>query len=78
MQQQLRKWRKILSKYNRPHFKQIPHLMGYLGKCQETGELLPDPYINEWVTELKLVIRRAHEEDQLALVSLHDTLMNIK
>lgn len=75
-------WRKTLSKYYHAprykHLKQLPHLLGYLKHCESVGELLSDPYMGEWVTELKILIRRAHEEDQLVLVSLHDTLSQMK
>lgn len=75
-------WRKTLSKYyHAPRYKhltQIPHILGYLKNCECAGELLHDPYIDSWIADLKLLIKRAREEDQLALVSLHDALLEIK
>lgn len=76
----IRAWRQILAHYRRQprfkHLKQITHLLGYLKHCEQVGELLYDSYAQEWRNDLRLLIRRAREEDQLALVSLYDALQH--
>lgn len=79
-QQDIRTWHTILRKYQRKPFTQhgASHLMGYLRRCAELGELQPDPYIPQWLDCIRLIIRRSQqEENELALVSLYHALKDI-
>jgi len=81
MEQDIRAWRALISHYFRTkqykYLKQLPHLLGYLKRCEAAGKLEYDPYANDWRKDLRLLILRAHEDHQLALVSLYEQLAKL-
>jgi len=75
MEQSIRAWLAILHQYAQlKPYAQLRHLQGYLKRCGELGELLPDPYIPLWREALRRLIPRACEHHQIALVTLYETL----
>jgi hypothetical protein len=69
-------WHKTVARYNRKPYTQhgAAHLVGYLRRCADVGELQPDPYVSQWRECIKLIIKRDRPEDELKLVSLYHAL----
>lgn len=72
----IRAWRNTLAKYARlKPYNQLQHTIGYLRRCEAYGDLLPDPYIGQWVDVLRYLINRAQEDDQIVLVTIREELI---
>jgi hypothetical protein len=70
-------WHKTIARYNRKPYTQYgaAHLLGYLRRCADVGELQTDPYVCQWRECVKLIIKRNRPEaDELKLVSLYHAL----
>jgi hypothetical protein len=70
-------WHKTMTRYDRKPYTQygVTHLIGYLRRCADIGELQPDPYVNQWRECVKLIIKRDRPEtDELKLISLYHAL----
>jgi len=70
-------WHKTIARYNRKPYTQYgaAHLLGYLRRCADVGELQTDPYVRQWCECVKLIIKRDRPEaDELKLVSLYHAL----
>jgi len=70
-------WHKTVARYNRKPYTQYgaAHLIGYLRRCADVGELQPDPHIPQWCACIKLVIMRDRPDtDELKLISLYHAL----
>ena len=70
-------WHKTIARYNRKPYTQygVAHLVGYLRRCADVGELQPDPHIPQWRACIKLVIMRDRPDtDELKLISLYHAL----
>jgi len=70
-------WHKTVARYDRKPYTQhgIAHLIGYLRRCADVGELQTDPYVRQWCECVKLIIKRDRPEaDELKLVSLYHAL----
>ena len=71
-------WHKTLKRYadSKPYKGMgAQHLLGYLRRCADVGELQPDPHVRQWRECIKLIIRRTQsQEDELKLISLYYAL----
>jgi hypothetical protein len=76
-EQDIKVWHEIIAHYNRKPYNKlgIKHLLGYLKRCSELGELQPDRYTSQWRYCIRYILRhRPNPEHELALVSLYYTL----